>query len=120
MSAIAAEEHTARKWVVECEDREARRAGLPLPHARASLSRKIGIPAGTLENIRRGRSKGVRSWVLNVLREFVARELEAEIARLTHELAMVRARTGGAESNAEGAARAAIEAARRLVLEARQ
>ena len=109
-----------RRWVRESEARESARTGVPLPMAREAVARKSGIPSGTLETIRRGRSKGVRAWVVDRLREFVVSELQAEIGRLSHDLEMVRARSGGVESNAEGAARAAVEAARKLVLEARQ
>ena len=111
MPAIASGEEAARKWVVECEDREARRSCQALPAARAALSRKIGIPAGTMENIRRGRSKGVRAWVLEKLKAFVVRELETEIARLAHELEMVRATGGNGSGAAVLAARAALEKA---------
>ena len=120
MVAAVFDDGEVRRWVRDSEARESARTGVPLPMAREAVARKSGIPSGTLETIRRGRSKGVRAWVVEKLKAFVLRELADEIGRLTHELAMVRARSGGVESNAEGAARAAVEAARKLVLEARQ
>jgi hypothetical protein len=53
--------------------------------ARKSLARDMKVAAGTLENVRKGRLKGVRLWVAEKIHGALIRELEREMARLTHE-----------------------------------
>lgn len=78
----------ARKWASDLEDREARRSALPVHEARPALARRLGIPAGTLEGLRRDRVKGVRAWVYERLREAVISEIRQEIKRSEHELSI--------------------------------
>ena len=114
MSAIAFEE-TARRLAVDCEDRERKRSGVPLAIARAVVARATGIPCGTLENLRRGRSKGVRAWVCERLAAYVARQIQLEIGRLQHDLALAVALSQGVDANEISAARAAVEEAQKLI-----
>lgn len=76
----------ARRWLGRLEQSEAQRSGAGLASARHSVARRLGLPAGTLENIRRGRSKSILVWVQARLQAAIVRELEAEIARCRHEL----------------------------------
>jgi hypothetical protein len=87
MSAI---DTTARDWVIRLEDAEKRRSGVPLQIARRAVARKIGAAPGTLENIRRGRTKGVRGWIFERLSSAVVAEIQFEIASLEHDLQMAR------------------------------
>jgi hypothetical protein len=82
---------SAQSFVRRLEDRERERLCVPFPVARRSVSRRIGVAAGTLENLRRGRIKGVREWVLAALRAALVAEIEADIARAKHELQILRA-----------------------------
>lgn len=74
-----------RNWAIGLEDRERARSGVPLPIARRAVARRLNIAPGTLENLRRGRIKGVRAWLVERVQSAFVRELELEIARLTHE-----------------------------------
>jgi hypothetical protein len=110
----------AATWARALEDREAGASGLPLPAARDRVASRIKVPAGTLENLRRGRLKEVRATVAAALHAAFRKSLEAEIAKLEHELAILD-RTG--KSMGAGAVReaeAAIVAARQAVERARQ
>lgn len=89
MSVVALDE-AARRWAGELEEREARRSGVSRLQARRIVARRTGLAPGTLENIKNRRTKGVRGWVLGVLQAAYVREIENEIARLSHELDMVR------------------------------
>ncbi|MFO1147768.1 MAG: hypothetical protein U1E62_05260 [Alsobacter sp.] len=80
----------AREWVGRLEGIEARKSGRGMPAAREALARRLGVPAGTLENIRRGRSKGIRAWLDERIRAAVIRELTTEILRLEHEVQVAR------------------------------
>jgi hypothetical protein len=84
-------ESAARDWAKALEDREQKRSGVALPEARRAVARRIGVAPGSLENIRRHRTKGVRAWVYESIRAEFMRESEKEIKRLEHELAMARA-----------------------------
>ena len=62
-----------------------------LPIARAAVARRVGGAVGTLENLRRGRIKGVRAWIAEALRDALVKELKSEIAAHEHELAILLA-----------------------------
>lgn len=103
-----------RFWLTRLEDLETR-DGSPLTVARARLARRLGVPLGTLENIKRGRSKGVRGWVESRLRDAVISALEAEVRTLSHEIDIAR-RTGlGPSEDQIREAETALEQARRLL-----
>ena len=54
------------------EDQEARRLGIPVVSARSRVANRIGVAPGTLENLRRLRTKIVPNWLMNRLRaEFI-------------------------------------------------
>jgi hypothetical protein len=71
------------------ETREAVRSGR-LAFARQILARRVGCAPGTLESLRKGRLKRIEGWLHRKLEALLVRELEAEINRLTHELAKAR------------------------------
>jgi len=111
-------EAAAREWVVAIEDHHARALKQPLPIARKHLARKVGIPPGTLENIRRGRLKGIRRGVAERLHDFMIRHLETEINKLANELELlIQSRKNNCATEIV-AAQAAIAEARRLLDEA--
>jgi len=78
----------ARQWASELENREKARSGVPLTIARQTVARRLSVAPGTLEGLRRGRGKGARAWLVERLQSAFVRELELEIARLTHERQM--------------------------------
>ena len=58
--------------------------------ARRSLASKLRVGIGTVENLVRGRVKRVDASIRDRLQALLVRELETEIARLTHELQVAR------------------------------
>lgn len=83
-------EETARTWARELEAKEAKRSGVSIRDARKTVARRAGLSPGTLENIKLGRTKGVRAFVFEKIRAAFMREDEAEIRRLEHELHLAR------------------------------
>ena len=103
-----------RNWVEKLEKTEAARTGVPVTVARRAVARRLGVSPGTVENIRRGRTKGVRAWIADRVANAVIREIEAEIRGLSHELQIARqcgGRTGEGEINEIQADIAALAAA---------
>ena len=72
------------------EDAEAKRLGVRVTEARISLARRLRTSPGTLENIRRLRTKIVPNWLMaRIKAEFVS-VLQNEIARLEHEITIAK------------------------------
>lgn len=105
----------ARQWVEMLETTDARKTGGSSGEARQRVARRLGVSPGTLENVKRGRLKGLRVWVVDRIREAVVREIEAEIARLVHELEIVRQAGCDPRDPDFLAAAAALETARALM-----
>lgn len=85
-----ADVNLAHKWARTLEDAEAKRLGVPVTDVRPSVARKLGISPGTLEGIRRFRTKIIPNWIMARIRlEFVAL-LQSEIRRLEHEIHIAR------------------------------
>lgn len=61
-----------------------------IQHARQRLADKLRIGVGTFENIVRGRVKRIDAAIRDRLQALLVRELESELARLTHELEIAR------------------------------
>lgn len=80
----------ARKWSRRLEDRERTRAGLKLKDAREAVARRIAVPPGTMQNLRKNRLKTIAVHLYDRLRAGVIRELEAEMLHLEHELSILR------------------------------
>jgi len=85
----AATIESARNLARSLEQRERSRAGT-LEAARGSLARRAGVAPSTWRNLALGRLKRVDAWFRDRLQALLIRELEAEIARLTHELEVAR------------------------------
>ena len=105
-------------WAHMLERNERSRTGGSVATVRAAIAQRLGVAPGTLENISRGRLKGVRAWVAEKIRGAVIRELEREIQRLQGELHM--AHQSGAHPAADEvcAALSAIAEARHLIRDA--
>lgn len=78
--------------------------------ARRNVARALGVAPGTIENLQRGRLKRVAGWLRDALRARVIRELEAELVRLNHELAVLKQTGVDPRSDADTAVRADISA----------
>ena len=88
------------RWVSHLE-RISCEQGLQKPAAREAVAKKLGVPVGTLENIVRGRTKGVRAWIVERVKGLMAHELEKQIQRLEHELLVVNSYRSGDVDEAE-------------------
>lgn len=93
---LAELDERTREWVERLEKREAKRKGITVKEARQSIANHIGVPIGTLENVRRGRLKGVREWVSTRIRAALIEQIKKEIRGLEHERKMVEASARGA------------------------
>jgi hypothetical protein len=109
---------TINRFARTVEDSEARRLGIPVTSARKRVADRLGVAPGTLENLRRQRTKMVPNWLMNRMRiEFIA-TLQAKIQRLEHEIHIAR-QTGMDHRDDELAkAEAQLAAARQILDEA--
>ena len=81
---------TVHRLARHIEDAEAKRLGVRVTEARVSLARRLRTSPGTLENIRRLRTKIVPNWLMaRIKAEFVS-VLQNEIARLEHEICIAK------------------------------
>lgn len=83
---------TYQRAVTWIEDDAARRYGMPVKAVRPIVAREIGLAPGTLENVRKGRTKGLRGWIERKIDAALVRMLERQVSGLSHELAMAKAR----------------------------
>ncbi len=104
----------ASRFALSLEKRERERIG-DTREARRAVASRVGVAPGTIENLRRGRLKSIEGWVRDRLRAAFIRELEAEIARLEHELALLRQCGGHPAADQVGEIEAHLEAARALM-----
>ena len=81
---------TVNRFARSLEDSEARRLGIKTTEARSRIAGRIGISPGTLENLRRMRTKVVPSWLMNRVRAELVSVLQSEIQRLEHEINIAR------------------------------
>jgi len=79
----------AQSFALSLQRIEKARAG-SIEAARTTLARRLAIGIGTFENIARARVKHIDDWVKDRLQALLIRELEAEHARLAHELDLAR------------------------------
>ncbi len=81
---------TVHRLARRLEDAEAKRLGVRVSEARISLANRLRTSPGTLENIRRLRTKIVPNWLMaRIKAEFVS-VLQNEISRLEHEITIAR------------------------------
>ena len=100
------------------EDQEARRLGIPVMSARSRVANRIGVAPGTLENLRRLRTKIVPNWLMNRIRaEFIA-VLQSEIQRLEHEIQIARQAGADHRDDLLASAETQLAAAREVFEEA--
>lgn len=81
-----------------------------MPRARLNIARSLGIAPGTIENLQRNRLKRISGWLRDALRARVIRELEVEVTRLQHEIAVLRQTGVDPRSNEMAAVRADLSA----------
>ena len=97
------------------EDAEAKRLGVRITEARISLARRLRTSPGTLENIRRLRTKVVPNWLMaRIKAEFVS-VLQQEIARLEHEICVAKQIGLHHSENTLAAAETQLAAAREIL-----
>lgn len=109
MSNALAEVSEAQSLARILVHQEARRRGTK-DGVNRHVARAIGASPGTIENIMRGRLKRVSGWLRDALRARVIRELEAEIVRLQHEIAVLKQAGVDPRSHEMSAARADLSA----------
>ena len=109
---------TVNRLARAIEDREAKRLGVPVTEARSRIANRIGVAPGTLENLRRLRTKIVPNWLMNRIRQEFVLVLQSEIQRLEHEIHIARQIGSNARDDLLASAQAQLEAARAIVDEA--
>ena len=105
----------AQQWERMLVADEAKRAHCPEKEAREIIARRAGLSPGTLENLRNGRLKTIAADAYSRIRGLVVRELEAEILRLEHELAIARKTALRPDDDEIFKAAAQLAAARELI-----
>lgn len=81
---------TINRFATTLEDAEARRLGIKTSDARTRIAGRLGVSPGTLENIRRLRTKVVPNWLMSRVRAEFVSVLQLEIQRLKHEISIAR------------------------------
>ena len=97
------------------EDAEARRLGVPVCQARLYLARRLRTSPGTLENIRRLRTKIVPAWLMARIRAEFVSLLQSEIVRLEHEIHLARQAGEHPNDDVLVAAQSQVAAARKVL-----
>lgn len=106
---------SVHRFARHLEDAEARRLGVRIGQARISLAHRLRTSPGTLENIRRLRTKVVPSWLMaRIKAEFVS-ILQSEIVRLEHEISIARQTGTHHSDNDLQAASAQVVAAKEIL-----
>lgn len=72
------------------ENAEAKSLGVKVAEARKIIARRLKTSPGTLENIRRMRTKVVPNWLMARIRAEFVSVLQNEILRLEHEIHLAR------------------------------
>lgn len=81
---------TLNRFARLVEKSEARQLGISEQQARTRIANRIGVSPGTLENIRRLRTKIVPNWLMNKVRLELVAVLQLEIQGLEHEVNLAR------------------------------
>lgn len=106
---------TVHRFARTIEDAEAEKLGVRVSEARKILARRLRTSPGTLENIRRLRTKIVPNWLMaRIKAEFVS-VLQAEINRLEHEITIANQTGAHHSSDALQAAQAQMVAAKEIM-----
>lgn len=107
---------TINRFATALENAEARRLGVRVNEARGRLARRLGVAPGTLENIRRLRTKIVPNWLMNKVRAELVAVLQSEVRRLEHEIQLARQTGLDHRDDALCAAETQIEAVRQILV----
>lgn len=94
------------------------RRAIPLKQARPIIAREIGVAPGTIENIIRGRLKGLKGEVERAIDAALVRLLERQRRGIAHELELAAARLERGDSGVVARAEAARDALVSLIAEA--
>ena len=106
---------SVHRFARRLEDAEAKRLGVRIAEARISLARRLRTSPGTLENIRRMRTKIVPNWLMaRIKAEFVS-VLQNEITRLEHEIILAKQIGAHHSDDALQAAETQVVAAREIL-----
>lgn len=116
MSNVAFDE-SAQRWATILEKTEAVRRGGSISEARPIVARRLGVAPGALERLRKGRVKGVRTWLYQRMRALVIEELHAEIRRQEHELFLAMQSGVGPGESAIIAVQTSIAANKKILRE---
>jgi hypothetical protein len=76
----------AEDWAEALEVSTARRLGVSRTEARPVVARKAGVPQGKLYSLSRRRLKDISNTMLRRIGAALIRDLQAELARVQHEL----------------------------------
>jgi hypothetical protein len=109
MSNALAEATEARRLANMLVDQETRRTKDRV-RARSNVARSLGTSPGTIENLQRNRLKRIAGWLRDALRARVVRELEAEVTKLQHEIAVLNQTGSDPRGNEMAAVRADLSA----------
>jgi hypothetical protein len=109
MSNALAECSEAQSLANVLVSQEARRTGDRIL-ARKKVARALGTTPGTIENLQRSRLKRISGWLRDALRARVIHELQAEVVRLQHEIAVLSQTGVDPRSDEATAARADLSA----------
>lgn len=90
MSSATADVSTARRLIVRLEDSEAERRRESIAQVRPFVASRLKTAPGTLENIRRYRSKVIPNWLMERIRAEFIKLLQSEIQGLEHEIQLAR------------------------------
>jgi hypothetical protein len=101
--------------IAQSLERRERQNGADVSAARMNLAHKLKIGIGTVENLIRGRVKRVDDKIRDRLHALLIREIEAEIARLNHELETLRRSGHHLASQQVGEVEAHLDAARAIL-----
>lgn len=91
---VATDSTTAASMLVRLEDSEARRLGVRVAEARASIARRVSVGIGTLRNIRHQRRKTIPAWLMNAIRAELVRVLQHQIMALENDVQTYRQTRG--------------------------
>jgi hypothetical protein len=110
---------TAKQFITRIEDAEAKKRGIRVDKARPFVARRLGTAPGTLEGIRRLRTKIVPNWLMARMKAQFVSLLQEEIARLEHEITVAQQVGSHHSDDALQAAQAQMVAAKEILRVAR-
>ena len=96
-------------------EREARRSHVKHAAAQELVARRLGEARGAIANLRSGRLKNLSFRLCERVRQAFIREMEAEIARLTHEVEVARQMGVRPDADEMLAAQSLLSQARALI-----